>query len=109
MRDGLEKIEAVDGDPVAAEDIPAAVTAGKLAYSDGATQVFADDGSTIYTEEDSDTRGEWYVDDQGRFCSFWPPTYRACYDLRWIVENEVIAGLSFSDLHQSATFEGRYE
>jgi hypothetical protein len=43
-------------------------------------------GRTTYAERGGDSTGEWYVDDDGRFCSFWPPSYRACYVLGWMVE-----------------------
>jgi hypothetical protein len=108
MIDNLQGIQVDDGAAVAATDIPKAVTAGRLVYTDGATQVFTTDGKTTYTERGGDSAGEWYVDDQGRFCSFWPPTYRACYTLRWKVENARIVGLSFTGLTDGVTFEGRY-
>jgi hypothetical protein len=97
---------AVEGELVAAEDIASAVVAGLLRYGDGATQVFRPDGSTTYTENGHETRGEWSLEG-GRFCSFWPPSYRACYDLRWIVENGDVIGLRFDD--GGAQFDGRYE
>ncbi len=109
MSEMLQGIQADDGAAVAAADIPKAVTAGRLAYADGATQVFTIDGWTIYTERGGDSSGEWYVDDQGRFCSFWPPSYRACYALRWMVEDRQIVGLRFTGLSDGVTFEGRYE
>jgi hypothetical protein len=109
MSDVLQGIPAEDGAAVAAADIPKAVTAGRLVYTDGATQVFTIDGKTTYTERGGDSAGEWYVDDQGRFCSFWPPSYRACYALRWVVADGRIAGLRFTGLSDGVTFEGRYE
>lgn len=105
----LQGIWAEDGAAVAAADIPKAVTAGRLVYADGAAQVFAGDGKTTYTERGGDSAGEWYVDDQGWFCSFWPPSYRACYALRWIVEDTRIVGLRFTGLNDGVTFDGRYE
>jgi hypothetical protein len=99
------KARAVGGELVAAEDIAAAVVAGPLKYDDGARQVFVPDGSTTYTEQGHDTRGEWSVEN-GRFCSFWPPSYRAYYDLRWIVDNGEVVGLRFDD--GSAQFDGLY-
>ena len=78
---GLEDVEVVDGEPVAASLIPRAVTAGELLFDDGATQTFDVNGDTSYVEADGrPTQGKWYVDQDGRFCSFWPPTYRACYE-----------------------------
>ncbi|TCM36957.1 hypothetical protein EV648_12133 [Kribbella sp. VKM Ac-2568] len=109
MSDLLRGFRAEDGAAVAAADIPKAVTAGRLVYADGATQVFATDGRTTYSERGSDSVGEWYIDDSGRFCSFWPPSYRACYALRWMVEDERIVGLRFTGVRDGVTFDGRYE
>jgi hypothetical protein len=106
---GLEDVEVVDGEPVAASLIPRAVTAGELHFDDGATQAFDLNGDTSYVEADGrPTKGKWYVDEDGRFCSFWPPSYRACYGLLWIVEGDEIVGLSFTELGRGARFEGRY-
>src|ERR687892_19603 len=106
---GLEDVEVVDGEPVAASLIPRAVTAGELRFDDGATQMFDGSGDTSYVEADGrPTQGKWYVDEDGRFCSFWPPTYRACYDLLWIVEGDEIVGLSFTELGRGTRFDGRY-
>ena len=94
---GLEDVEVVDGEPVAASLIARAVTARELLFDDGATQTFDVNGDTSYVEADGrPTQGKWYVDEDGRFCSFWPPTYRACYGLLWIVEGDEIVGLSFT-------------
>ena len=108
MSDKFLDIGANDGAAVATADVPKAVTAGRLMYADGATQVFTTDGQTTYSERGGDSAGEWYVDDQGRFCSFWPPSYRACYALRWMVEDGQIVGLRFTGLRDGVTFEGRY-
>jgi hypothetical protein len=106
---GLEDVEVVDGEPVVASLIPRAVTAGELLFDDGATQTFDANGHTSYVEADGrPTQGKWYVDDAGRFCSFWPPTYRACYDLLWIVESDEIVGLSFTEPGRRGRFNGRY-
>jgi hypothetical protein len=104
MDDVLQGIRAEDGAAVLAADIPKAVTARRLVYTDGATQVFTADGKTTYTE-----RGGASAGDQDRFCSFWPPSYRACYVLRWMVDDTRIVGLRFTGLHDGVTFEGRYE
>jgi hypothetical protein len=105
----LEDVEVVDGEPVAPSLIPRAVTAGELRFDDGATQTFDLNGDTRYVEADGrPTQGEWYVDENGRFCSFWPPAYRACYGLLWIVEGDEIAGLSFTELGGGTRFDGRY-
>src|SRR3954452_12497579 len=106
---GLEHVEVVDGEPVAASLIPCAVTAGELLFDDGATQTFDGNGDTSYVEADGrPTHGKWYVDGDGRFCSFWPPTYRACYGLLWIVEDDDIVGLSFTEPGRGTRFDGRY-
>jgi hypothetical protein len=104
----LAGIRAADGDRVVREQIATAVTAGRLEYGDGASQVFESNGSTTYLESGRPTRGEWTVDDDGHFCSFWPPRYRASYDLRWTVDNETITGLRFVALTGGAEFVGRY-
>jgi hypothetical protein len=104
----FEDLEVSDGEAIAPELIPRALTAGELVFSDGATQVFEADGGTTYVEKGRPTRGEWYVDDDGRFGSFWPPSYRASYDLRWMVEDGVVAGLRFTELDRGSRFEGRY-
>jgi hypothetical protein len=107
--EGLQEVDVVDGEPVAASLIPRAVTVGDLLFDDGATQTFDVAGDTSYVEADGrPTQGKWYVDEDGRFCSFWPPTYRACYDLRWIVEGNEIVGLSFTELGGGTRFDGRY-
>jgi hypothetical protein len=54
------------------------------------------------------TEEKWYVDDDGCFGSFWPPGYRARYELRWIVEDGAIPGLRFVELGRDARFDGRY-
>jgi len=106
---GLEDVEVVDGEPVVAALIPRAVTAGELLFDDGATQTFDVDGDTSFVEADGRlTHGKWYVDEDGRFCSFWPPTYRACYGLLWTVEGDEIVGLSFTELGRGTRFDGRY-
>lgn len=98
-----------DGDPIAAGDIAAAVTKAPMIYSDEAAQVFALGGITTYTEDGNRTHGKWGVNDQGKFWSFWPPTYCATYDLCWIVDAEGdVAGVRFIDVHGGAISEGRY-
>src|SRR3954447_3484427 len=105
----LKDVEVVDGEPVAASLIPRAVMAGELLFNDGATQRFDEDRNTSYVEADGRrTQGKWYVDEDGRFCSFWPPTYRACYGLLWIVEGHEIVGLSFTEPGRGTRFDGRY-
>jgi hypothetical protein len=109
MASSLSDIHVSDGDAVATEHISTALTAGGFVYDDGATQVFEPAGATIYVERGGPTKGEWYLDDEGRFCSFWPPTYRACYDLHWIVTDGKIVGLRFTELRGGSSFNGRYQ
>ena len=104
----LNDIKVSDGDMVPTALILRALTAGELVFSDDATQVFEADGGTTYVEDGRPTRGEWYVGDDGRFGSFWPPSYRATFDLRWIVENGAIVGLRFLELGRGSQFDGRY-
>jgi hypothetical protein len=97
-----------DREPVKAAEIAEAVTRRSFKYDDGATQTFDKSGTTTYIEHGTPTHGEWYLDDEGHFCSFWPPSYRACYDLRWIVEDGEAVGLEFTELNRGSTFTGRY-
>jgi hypothetical protein len=108
MPDLLRELDVDDGDPVAATHMADALTAGTLVFDDGATQVFTTDGGTIYVERGRQSRGEWRVVDDGRFESFWPPTYRATYDLTWVVEDGLIVGLAFDERGRGDRFEGRY-
>ena len=108
MISALENLIVADGDPVRAEHIATAVTAGRLAYADGAAQTFEPGGDTTYVEREQRTHGQWSVDDEGWFCSFWPPGYRACYALHWIVENGTVVGLRFTERERGTVFVGRY-
>ncbi|MGH3760237.1 hypothetical protein [Actinophytocola sp.] len=108
MVTSLEGLQAEDGEPVGTEHIAKALTAGEFVYDDGATQRFEPGGATTYVEHGRPTTGTWYLDDDGRFCSFWPPTYRACYDLRWIVADGTIVGLRFIEVDRGSRFDGRY-
>ncbi|HET6739867.1 MAG TPA: hypothetical protein VFH76_13060 [Kribbella sp.] len=107
MMESLGDMHVADGEVVAAKDIVRAVTAGVLLYDDGARQVFDPSGSTTYTDRGGDSVGSWSAD--GGFCSFWPPSYRACYDLRWIVANNSVVGLTFVDATRGTQFAGRYQ
>jgi hypothetical protein len=107
MVDTLKNIHVVDGAPVLEGHIPTAVTAHAFVYNDGSTQVFESNGATTYVEQGRPTQGNWYIDD-GRFCSFWPPSYRACYDLHWIVEDGRIVGVRFTEPNRGSSFDGRY-
>jgi hypothetical protein len=95
-------------EPIEPEAIPEALTRASFAYADGSTQVFGRDGHTTFTENGRPTRGEWGVNDDGRFWSFWPPSYRAGYDLFWITEGEMAVGVRFVDQGTGATSDGRY-
>jgi hypothetical protein len=106
--DRFDDVEVSDGDVVAPALIQRALTAGELVFAAGATQVFDAGGGTTYVENGRPTRGEWYVDKDGRFGSFWPPGYRGTYDLHWLVEDGAIVGLRFTDLGQGTQFDGRY-
>jgi hypothetical protein len=98
-----------NGDRIDAGDIAEALTRAPFTYTDGATQVFTRDGRTTYTENGSPTSGKWGVDDQGQFWSFWPPTYRATYDVFWITDADGdVVGIRFTELNRGATSEGRY-
>ena len=107
-RPGFDDVGVSDNDPVAPALIVRALTVGELVFADGATQAFEADGGTTYVQNGRSTRGEWYVDDDGHFGSFWPPGYRAHYDLRWMVEEGVIVGLRFIELGRGSRFDGRY-
>jgi len=68
-------VRVVNGEPVAPSLIPRALTAAELVFGDGSTQTFDGSGDTRYVVADGRaTRGQRYVDEEGRFCSFWPPT-----------------------------------
>jgi hypothetical protein len=108
MVNALANVHATDGATVAAEQIPIALTAEMLVFQDGATQAFELDGTTVYAERGRRTPGEWYVDDDGHFCSFWPPSYRAAYDLQWIVTDGRIQGLRFTERGRGSRFDGLY-
>ncbi|MFJ5212819.1 hypothetical protein [Streptomyces nigra] len=109
MVSNLEGVTAEDGASVPAEQIAAAVTAGSFIYGDGATQSFDADGTTRYVEHGRPTEGTWSVEADGRFSSFWPPSYQAFYDVRWMVEHRKIVGLRFIDLRNGASFDGLYQ
>lgn len=98
-----------DGDRINANDIPGALIRAPFTYADGATQVFTADGRTVYTERGRPSPGEWKVDEDGRFQSFWPPSEYTSYDLTWIVgpDGEAV-GIRFVDPNRGSTFEGRY-
>jgi hypothetical protein len=109
MSSRFDDLKVANGDLVLAKDMPAALTAAALHFQDGATQVFAADGMTTYVEQGRSSQGEWSIIDDGEFSSFWPPSYRATYALRWIVEEGAVTGLSFIHEETSERFDGRYE
>ncbi|MFC7397273.1 hypothetical protein ACFQU1_08700 [Chelatococcus sp. GCM10030263] len=99
----------IDGDRINAADIPSALTRAPLTYADDATQVFTPDGRTVYTEKGVRSSGEWKVDEDGRFQSFWPPSEYTTYDVSWIAGSDGQAiGIRFADPKRGATFDGRY-
>lgn len=102
-------LNGVDGELVAAQDMPAALTTGTFVFADDATQTFTADGRTVYVERGRPTQGEWAVVADGRFSSFWPPSYRAVYVVRWIVEDGTPVGISFTETQSGSVFEGRYQ
>ncbi|NIK61387.1 hypothetical protein [Kribbella shirazensis] len=104
---GLEDIAVADEALVTPDLVPRALTAGELVYADGATQIFDADGGTTYVDNGRPTRGRWYIDEDGRFGSFWPPSYRSAYDLRWMVEDGAVVGLRFT-ARDGTSFDGRY-
>ncbi len=109
MIESLSKLKVEDGERVAVRDIAAAVTAGELVYDDGARQTFESDGQTEYVENGGVTHGRWSVEEDSRFCSFWPPSYRAYYELYWVVTHGAIVGLRFTELDGGSEFTARYQ
>jgi hypothetical protein len=98
-----------DGDRIDPADIPGALTRAPFTYGDGATQVFTSDGRTVYTQKGEPSSGEWKVDEDGRFQSFWPPSEYTTYDVTWIAGSDGEAiGIKFADPKRGATFDGRY-
>ncbi|WP_233578533.1 MULTISPECIES: hypothetical protein [unclassified Micromonospora] len=100
--------DVVDGQPVDAADMIAALTAAQFVFQDGATQSFTAEGRTTYVDRGTPSAGEWSVTGDGTFASFWPPTYRATYTVRWIVEDGVRVGVSFTDARSRVRYDGRY-
>lgn len=98
-----------DGELVTAQEMADALTAGTLVYADGAIQTFTTDGNrTTYVERGTHTEGTWEVLADGKFSSFWPPDYRADYVLRWIVQQDVRIGISFTEVRGGNRFDGLY-
>jgi hypothetical protein len=109
MSSRFDDLSVADGDLVLAKDMPDALTADTLHFGDGARQVFTADGKTTYVEQGGSSHGEWSIMDDGEFSSFWPPSYRATYALRWIVAEGAVTGLSFIHEETGDRFDGRYE
>jgi hypothetical protein len=105
----FDDLKAANGDLVLAKDMPDALTAATLVFGDGAKQIFTTDGTTTYVDHGRSSRGEWSIIEDGAFSSFWPPDYRATYNLRWIVEEGAVTGLSFIQAESDDRFDGRYE
>lgn len=105
----FQDANVADGDLVTAQDMSAALSMAPLVFADGATQLFTPDGQTIYTEHGRPTKGEWSIVEDGTFASFWPPEYRATYNLRWTVEGTKVVGLSFTEMSRGQRFDGRYQ
>lgn len=101
--------DVVDGRLVDAADMIAALTAAQFVFDDGATQSFTAEGRTTYVERGTPSGGEWSVEGDGTFASFWPPTYRATYTARWIVDDGVRVGVSFTDSRSGVRYNGRYQ
>jgi hypothetical protein len=108
MLEPLAGFNVSDGELVSASDIPVAVTAGPLQYDDGSQQSFLASGLTTYVEGGHPTEGQWSVDEDGRFTSFWPPSYRATYDVSWLVEDGRVTGLPFVDVRSGDRFDGHF-
>lgn len=102
-----ESIHAADGDPLRAEEAREVLRGAELVYDDGAIQQFAADGTTMYAEAGHQTHGEWAVDDDGSFTSFWPPSFRARYTLKWRVTNQIV-GLTFVNHGDGSVFSGNF-
>ncbi len=109
MSSQFNDLNVANGDLVSASHMPDALIAASLRFEDGATQVFTADGRTTYVERGRSSQGEWSVIDDGEFSSVWPPSYRATYALRWIVEAGAVAGLSFVHEETGERFDGRFE
>lgn len=109
MPEALQDLQVADSDIVRAEHMVAALTAGTLVFGDGATQVFTRDGHTTYTDHGRPSHGDWRVEGDGKFVSFWPPSYEASYALHWRVDGGAIVGLTFTDTERGTRFDGRYQ
>lgn len=109
MFESLARFDVRDGDPVAAQDLPAAVIAAPLEYTDGSRQWFLASGLTTFIKNGHPTEGGWSLDDDGRFTSFWPPSYRATYEVSWLVTGGQVTGLRFVDIRSGDRFDGHFQ
>jgi len=98
---------AADGVLVKADEAREALSGAELIYDDGATQTFMSDGTTTYVEAGRESSGEWGVEDDGTFTSFWPPSFRASYTLSWRVVDNVV-GLTFVSQRDGSVFSGTF-
>ena len=69
-----------------------------FAYDDGSQQSFVASGFSTYFAGGHLTQGQWSVDENGRFTSFWLPSYRATYDVSQVANNGHVTGLRFVDV-----------
>lgn len=98
-----------DGELIKAHEMLAALTSGTLVYSNGANQAFAADGQrTTYVERGLSTQGTWEILGDGNFSVFWPPDFHATYLVRWIIQQGVRIGISFTDAHSGSRIDGLY-
>jgi hypothetical protein len=109
MLESLAGLDVHDGEPVSADDLPRAVIAAPLGYTDESRQSFLASGLTRYVDGGHATEGQWSVDDHGRFTSFWPPSYRATYEVTWLVTDGQVAGLRFVDVRTGDRFDGHFD
>lgn len=70
---------AGDWEVLRGDEVRAALAARVLAYPDGATQDFFQDGKTLYESDGTPSWGRWRVEGD-QYCSQWPPSDSwACY------------------------------
>jgi hypothetical protein len=109
MAQPQDKLGITNGDLVPAAVMPAALTKATLKYEDGSTQVFNSDGTTVFDEHGQSEEGTWSVVEDGKYNSFWPPSYRSTYTISWIVEGSEIVGLTFVEVDKGDRYVGRYQ
>lgn len=109
MTHHTQRRAVTNGATIPASEVAHAITHAPFTYDEGASQVFTADGRTTYTEGNQPSEGEWGIDEDGRFWSFWPPSYRATYDVTWVADDEGRAvGIHFTDTQGRPSFTGRY-